>query len=224
MSNLSQIGEAVVRSWVRRGLHEFYLGYYISPSYKGQTWTYHNFLYHQGLEKIGKAYILGAKENHYKSLSEKDAKEKVDEIAKALRHGLKYLINELISYGALKEQELSSPITYERNRKSAKKGRDGIENGWKMIELLEKSYIECRYPVPEPVHTKYKTSFFPLSSSGLDDFALKLGRIILLRIRERFEMIFTRRDVSSINDDYAYGEFCKLFGISQTLSSLDRRD
>lgn len=140
--------KVVVKTWARRGVVDFYLGFEISEKV---PW-YPPFFYCQGLEKICKAYLLGTKASEYEPLSEQEAKKKIDGIAKNLSkclkqgHCLKEMIEQLISLHVLDKSVLT--------KKYANYGAQDI-TGEKIIEILEKAYTECRYPVPDSISKRY---------------------------------------------------------------------
>lgn len=172
--------EKVVLSWVRRGIKDFYIGYFLIDDVF--LWDA-PFFYHQGLEKICKSYILASKASEYESLPEQKAKEKINSLAKQEGHELKRMIKKLIHNNVLNREILSKQyLQY---------------TGGNIIEILESAYHECRYPMPETISNQYpirnekgqiKGHWDPIGSSDPRDFAFEVGLKIIKMIERNFNI------------------------------------
>lgn len=185
--------EKVVRLWTIRGIAEFYIGFDIWDRF---AW-YSAFFWHQGLEKFCKVYLLGTKSLQSENLREHQARKTIDEIVRReMGHHLIEMIDKLIAINVL-DEEIKTEVHHYF-------GKDFT--GKELIEILEKAYEECRYPLtPVPIEPVYftpeKISWrHPLSSRELMDFAFKTGLKILKRIEQDFNFI-TPRDNFLITKD-----------------------
>lgn len=192
--------EIVITAWARKGLEDFYLAFFITD----ESLSYCNYFYHQSIEMIGKAYLLGAKEVKYKSMAEAEAKREIDRLAKDMGHGLKNIVEELISYRVLPEDALTK--TY------AKYDSESI-TGEKILDILDSAFNECRYPLLKPAHEKYKM-LYSLASHDVASFAKHLTLQIIKRIDRDFNITFTRTDFSPIIKDPDWKRFCSTFGLN----------
>jgi len=181
MTREKGIKVTVIKTWVRRGIKDFYLAYYIRKQFP----QYRSFFLQQGLEKMCKAYILGKRASEYESSSKQEALDKVNRIVKerGLRHGLKNLIHDTLP--AVLSKEYDSP--YGNNTKII---------GEKYVEILERGYDECRYPTPDPLSRK---TLNPLTKPGLRKFVAKVGFQILEKIEQEFQIKIPLRRFKTIN-------------------------
>ena len=133
--------ELVVSSWALRGLRDFYISFEFEHVNKWHT--YSTFFCHQGLEKISKAYLIATRSAEYENLGEEETLQKVNHVAKEYQHSLQKLLEALISRNALTRAEVSCRVE--------------SYTGQEIVDVLEKAYIESRYPVPSPIHRKFPT-------------------------------------------------------------------
>lgn len=193
MNNFLKLSrEDVIKAWVRSGIKDFRIADDMSDKWP----FYVAFFYHQGLEKLCKAYLLGTMASEYESLSRQEAKKRIDEIArdkKKMGHNLSKMIERLIEANVLDKSILTKKY----------KVMPVLEiTGEKFIEILEKAYTECRYPVPDPVHKKYslnnkgKVHWVPRASSDLEEFAYQVRLIIIEKLEKDFNMTIPRDELS----------------------------
>jgi hypothetical protein len=122
-------------------------------------------------------------------------------------HDLQDMINKLISYAVLDQNILK--------HKYAKYGVQDI-NGNGIIRILEKAYLECRYPVPNPVYKNYpikrgRIYDDPLGSSEPRKFAFDIGLKIIERIEKNFNISIPRENYYSHIDKEEWTRFRRIF-------------
>ena len=208
MSKTSKLDrETIVGTWAYWSLKDFYVAFDIENKFS----VYSTFFCHQGLEKMCKAYLIGTKASRYESLSIQVARKEVNDIAKnECGHDLREMIKNLISYNVLHENIFKN--------KYAKYGNKDV-TGKSIIKILEKAYLECRYPVPNPIHKNYpvKTKGLiiiydsPLSSTKLRKFAYEVGLKIIEKIEKDFNMIIPREKFSTKINDEDWIRFRRIF-------------
>src|SRR3989304_9412941 len=123
--------QKITLTWILHGLKDFYISFEFEDANKWHE--YSTFFCHQGLEKICKAYLIATKAAEYEDLSEKQALERIDKIAKGFGHELRKLMGLLCLKNVLSKADLLQKI--------------GGYTGDELIDILEKAYIESRYPV-----------------------------------------------------------------------------
>lgn len=199
----------VVKTWVRRGLRDFYMAFYLSDKFPFYT----AFFCHQGLEKICKAYLIGTMASDYEHLPKQNAVIEIDKIAKdkkKMGHNLKEMMNKLVSLNVLDNDILLNKYT-----RCGKKDVTGKE----IVEILESAYLECRYPVPNPVHKKFPLSgkgkntiyWSPIGSSDPEKFAKEIGLKIIKKVESDFKIKIPRDKLSSAIDDKDWIRFRRIF-------------
>ncbi len=195
--------ELVVSTWAVRGLRDFYISFEFEDTNKWHA--YSTFFCHQGLEKVSKAYLLATRSPEYENLSEEETRRRVNQIAKEYQHSLKNLLEELTSRNGLTGAEVSCKV--------------GRYTGQQLIDVLEKAYIESRYPVPSPIHKKfpaqghsqYKMYHDPLESTAPVKYSRKLALAILKKIEEHFGIVIPRQKFATHISDKDWKRFCRLF-------------
>jgi hypothetical protein len=200
---------AVVTVWARTGIDDFYMAFYLE---EGRFLGYSTFFCHQGLEKICKAYFLGTRAAEYESLPMTNAGKRIDDIAKnECGHGLEEMITKLINIDVL--NKTVSTKTYAEYGKARVSGKS-------IARMLEKAYLETRYPVPNPVHENYplhngagrKIGYYsPIGSSELREFAYKTGLEVLERVERDFNVTVPRENFSSAIADKDWMRFRRIF-------------
>jgi hypothetical protein len=196
--------EDVVEAWVYSGVMDFYIAFFMSNK---NFQEYGVFYYHQGLEKVCKAYLLGAKPAEYESLPEQTARNRVDEIAREMGHNLREMIEKLIAARILDGEVLKKKMCYLEN-----KALDGSG----MLNLLEKAYLESRYPVPNPAYKGFPLQgiqgyWDPITSCSLDDFADDIGLKVIQRIEQDFGISITRDKLRNAIDEKDWKTFRRIF-------------
>lgn len=195
--------QEVAQTWVFRGLKDFYISFEFEDANKWHE--YSTFFCHQGLEKICKAYLLLTEASQYENLTEKQALERVDKIAKGFGHELRKLLGLLCLKGVLSSTDMSQK--YERF------------TGDELIKILEKAYTESRYPVPEPVHRRYpiktnsnlKMFEDPIGMTAPIKFSRKIALKILKKIESDFSIVIPKNKVSSKVADEDWIRFYNIF-------------
>lgn len=204
--------EYVVNAWVRSGIRDFCLYYELDDRW----YDYNAFFLHQGLEKLCKAYLLGARSFQYRDLSDGPAREKVEKMAKKLGHDLLDLLHQLDKASIVSIAQLNKP-------------RSAIapQTGRQVIEVLQKAYEECRYPLPpSPSHRKFPVKGKPgwfhycRAESGLRKVVCPLACQILSGIKSQFtiDLGSTKASYNAKMDDRHWTLVTKcLFGDSRRL-------
>lgn len=195
--------QKVAQTWVFHGLKDFYISFEFEDANKWHE--YSTFFCHQGLEKICKAYLLLTEALQYENLTEKQALDRVNKIAKGFGHELKKLLGLLCLKDVLSSVDISRK--YE--------GFTGDE----LIKVLEKAYIESRYPVPDPIHRKYpiksnshlKLSYDPIRMTAPIKFSRKIAFKILEKIKSDFSIVIPENKVSNKIADKDWTRFCNIF-------------
>lgn len=201
--------ETVIELWVFCAIRDLHIAFYLEKYFR---W-YVLFFCHQGLEKLCKAYLLGIRSSEYESCPEQQGKQIVNRIAiNECGHDLKDMIKKLISYGVLDQNIF--------RQKYAKYGVQDI-NGNGIIKILERAYLECRYPVPHPIYQNYpikkrkkgqmKIFDDPLGSSEPRKFAFDIGLKIIERIEKDFNIPIPRENFYSHIDKEDWTRFRRIF-------------
>lgn len=194
---------AVVKLWVSYGIKDFYISFEFEAVNK---WCeYSTFFCHQGLEKISKSYLLAKKAKEYESLSWKDAVEKVDKIARNFGHDLQKLFDLLCLENVLSAAGIKQEF----------QGYRGDE----LIDILEKAYIESRYPVISPIHKKYPVAnrnnyemySYPIGETAPINYARNIALTILKKIESDFSIPISKGKISNKITDKSWKRFCNIF-------------
>jgi HEPN domain-containing protein len=183
--------DQVVQIWALAGVKDFYISFEFEDENKWHE--YSTFFCHQGLEKICKAYVIASKAGVWEKLPEQQSLQKVDEIAKTSGHELYGLIETLLSLNVLSRPDKNQ------------------------VDILEKAYIEARYPVPNPLYKNY-----PLSKNGkmLSDpmketapikFARKTAVQVIHKLETDFKITIPRGKLSSTIEDDTWKRFTNVF-------------
>ncbi len=198
--NLTQ--EDVVLAWLRRSISDYFFAFKIGGSFV----RYGPFFNYMGFELICKSYLLGCRASDYESLPFQKALRNVDYIAKKeLAHKLSDIIDDI------RQRKPSGKIT-----NLLSKNFDGF-SGADFIKTLESAYLECRYPVPEPIYRQFplkgKKRMFkdPVHSSGLSKFCYATAREILTYIKDDFSIKVPRTFLESLRPKTTYRRFQNLF-------------
>ena len=195
--------QKVAQTWIFYGLKDFYISFEFEDANKWHE--YSTFFCHQGLEKICKAYLLLIEALQYENLTGKQALDRVDKIARGFGHELQKLLGLLCLKGVLSSTDISQKY-------------EGF-TGEELIKILEKAYIESRYPVPEPIHRKYpvktnsslKMSQDPIRMTAPIKISRKIALKILVKIKSDFSIIIPQKKASSKIADKDWKRFCNIF-------------
>jgi hypothetical protein len=198
--------ERVVRTWACSGIKDFFLAFCLCETFNFQK----PFFYHQGLEKLCKAYILGQRSSEYEHFSDIESKDIIDRIAREYKHDLIKLIKNLIKEGVLGGDTLTKKQCEYYGHELT--GKD-------MAKLLVAGYTECRYPVKDPSYKNYPIPNInggyavPLHSSDPRDFAHNLGQILNEKIERDFQVstfdTLNNKKIFFKRDDWI--RFCRIF-------------
>lgn len=178
----------VVKTWIGSGIQDFLIAFQIDEEFP----FFVAFLYHQGLEKISKGYLLGQRSVEYESLPFQQAKGKINKIAidkKKMGHNLKEMIQQLVELKVLEEDVFKKRYLISNDTK--------FNTGAECIEILQKAYLECRYPVPDPSYKKYPIAgsnghWYPIGSSEPRDFAYGTGLKIIKKAEQDFNLTISK--------------------------------
>lgn len=179
----------VVTIWLWSGLQDFYYGFCMIDIGGREQWPfkYGTFVEFMGLEKLCKAFLLCEKASEYKNLSEKPAKEKVNNIAREYRHNLKKMLREIDAI--ISDNKIGSLFTVDY---------DGY-TGKEVIDAFQDGYLELRYPVPHPVHENFPIKgrnnawWNPLGSSAFTHFAYDACNIILADLEHKVDFTLVKK-------------------------------
>lgn len=178
---------SVVLDWLTMGIEDFYLSFRVGELDKFSR--HEPFLNAMGLEMFCKGYLLAVKRTEYEDLAVEEATIKVNGLAKEMRHDVKKMVKEIKEHiGQGKVQRL---LDQKYDVIDENVGLTGAI----ILQAIEKSYLECRYPVPNPFYRQfpvskrigsYKAYWDPVNSSGLHEFCYELGRVILTDLKDKF--------------------------------------
>lgn len=206
--------EDVVLAWLRRSISDFFFAFKISGSFV----RYGPFFNYMGFELVCKSYLLGCRASDYESLPFQKALRKVDQIAKKeLAHKLSDIIDDI------RQRKPSGNIA-----ELLSKNFDGF-SGADLVRTLESVYLECRYPVPEPISWQFpikgkKRMFYdPVYSSGLSKFCYATAREVLVYIRDDFSIKVPRTFLESLRPKKTYSRFRNLFFKDQAKKLIGKK-
>ena len=198
METLSK--EIVVLTWFFRGLEDLFLAFRIESPFRHEP--YFNTM---GFEMISKSYLLAVNANIYENIEKNLAIRKIDQIAKGWRHNFEIIVNEIKKdIGNIKFSDILN------------KDYDGY-TGNDFVKVMEAAYLECRYPVPNPIHEKFPIDgepdmyWEPLCSSGLRKFCFEFTQNIMINLKEKYNIIIPRNEYDEIITGEAGIRFCNLF-------------
>lgn len=194
--------EVVVLTWLQRGIEDFFFAFKVQGSFV----RYSPFFNYMGLELICKSYLLGTKASDYENQPFQNGLIKVDSIAKkAFGHNLSDIISEI-------QKRKSSGII----GTLLSKNFDGF-SGADFTKSLESVYLECRYPIPDPIYRNFsiqgKKGMFmnPVYSSGLPKFCYAVATEILGYIRDDFDIKVPQIFLDRLRPKTTYRRFSNLF-------------
>lgn len=178
---------SVVLDWLTMGIEDFFLSFRVGELDKFSR--HEPFLNAMGLEMFCKGYLLAVKRTEYENLAVEEAKIKVNDLAKKMGHKVGALVKEIKKN--IGQNEIQSLLV----KKYDVIDRNISLTGCLILQAIEASYLECRYPVPNPFYRKYPVSKLigvhdaycdPINSSGLKEFCYELGRVILTDLNANF--------------------------------------
>ena len=151
--------DKVAKTWVFRGLSNLFFAFDSDDDAFEDNARFSEIM---GLEKFLKAVLLYQRHVEYESLGRDEARQKLNKMAMELGHKFNVMLNALAD-GGLRD--------IEQIKRSNFDGYEGVQ----LIQVVEKGYMETRYPVPESVSHKFpikntRLTHDPLSSSGITKF------------------------------------------------------
>ena len=184
----------VVLTWVTRGIEWFFFSFRVSEMDRHSGFD--QFLNAMGLELICKGYLLAVHRAEYKDLREKEAKEKVNSLARNWGHNLRNLIKEIKNNIG---NETIQPFLEKEFRGFKQKENPHQKNKdlpRTVLSGIEAAYLESRYPVPHPFYKDKLFSvdgiedayFDPLCSSDIPQFCYEFCRVILTDLKEKYDI------------------------------------
>lgn len=189
--------QVVAKTWISSGLRDIFFAFD-----KDDIAFSDNNLFSEimGLEKIIKAVLLYNCHEEYENKDHKEAKERINDIAKQYGHDFKKMLKELSRLGISETQNLK-----EQNF-------DGYL-GKDLIRVLKQAYMETRYPVPTPVSDSFPIKGTnlkrdPLWSSGISKFIYSLCGACLEYLSKNMSL----EDVwNGFQDNFKHKESLKRF-------------
>jgi len=151
--------QLVAKTWLFYGLTDLYFAFDNDDTAFSDNALFSEIM---GLEKIMKAVIIFHHHKEYECMTEGDAKNEINELAKGLGHDFNKMLKDLSQIGL-------SDI--ERIKITAFDGHLGSD----LIRAAYAGYMETRYPVPRLISQTFPIKgtdlkYDPLSSSGITKF------------------------------------------------------
>ena len=197
--------ERILLTWAGSGIEDFYLSFELEDRWHKQSIFY----CHQGLEKICKAYCIGKCSARWEKLSDGLALKQIDRIAKTLKHDLPRFMKCFQSRGILSGYRPPRPYSEDD-----------------LLEGLQATYIQARYPVPQPFHLTRDRSGkerFRIPSGNLKmyhylvgetaprDYARSMARALLTKIETEFAIRIPVSKFSKKISDKDWKRFTNVF-------------
>jgi hypothetical protein len=172
----------VAKTWLFRGMSDMYFAF---DSHEVAFKNNARFSEIMGLKKFLKAVLLYQQHADYEALPLEEARTKIKKLAKKYGHKYEFMLTELVNSG-LGDIDLIKRSSY-----------DGY-NGKALVEVVEKGYMETRYPVPALVSDLFPigiTGFTrePLLSSGLTKFIYALCNACFFRLSQAVDLSDVQR-------------------------------
>ena len=154
--------ETAVRAWVKRAATDFFASFLLEDLLFLRL-----FFYHQGVEKLCKAYLIGTHAYQYENLTADQAMKWIDDFARSLKHDLSTLVGLIFT----------AEPTFE-----------SFARDKKFVMALMKGYEEGRYPTPSSKSVWRVPGYPYVGSTQLDQKAYQLGSRLLDCINRRFQL------------------------------------
>ena len=180
---------SVVLDWLTMGIEDFFLSFRVGELDKFSR--HKPFLNAMGLEMFCKGYFIAVKRTEYEGLTAEKAKKAVKKLAKKWNHNVTGLVEEIKEHIGQGKVQLLLEKKYDVIDKNID------HTGSKILQAIEASYLECRYPEPNPFYRQFPVSklkgsyeayWDPVNSSGLHEFCYELGREILTDLKAKFDI------------------------------------
>jgi hypothetical protein len=198
METLDQ--EEVVLTWLMRGIEDLFMSFKIDSSFS----RYSAFLNAMGFEMICKAFLLTTKNDKYEGVEINQAIRKIDKLARNMGHKVSKLV-----------EQIKAMIGDGKIQPLLDRSYDSF-TGSQFLEVIESAYLECRYPVPNPIHEKFpidgKDQMFwdPLFSSGLHKFCYAFCRELLTVLKNDFSITISKSRLEERVTGKEGERFCNL--------------
>jgi len=205
--------DEVVRVWLYRGIEDFFFAFKNDVSFV----RYGPFFNYMGLELVSKSYLLGCRATEYENEPYKNGLLKVNSIAKSFSHKIGDIILEI------EQRKPSGTIGTILSRTF-----EGIA-GATIVEILPSVYLECRYPVPDPIYRKFpipgKKGMFidPVGATGLRSFCYAIALEILAYIRDDLGLKIEQAFLERFKPKTTYRRFQNLFFGDQRRYLIERK-
>ena len=185
----------VARIWIDRGLCDLYFAFACADDLFEYNKRFSEIM---GLEKFLKALLLYHRHKEYEGLTEKNARNALNKIARGYRHRFDTMLETISQYEGFDTVRILDTKF------------DGCP-GVKLIDAVNAGYMETRYPVPKPISDSFPLggglTQDPLGSSGITKF-------IYAVCNECFHALALHVDFSDVRQ-----QFCERF---KHLESLPR--
>lgn len=154
-----------VGAWVRRAATDFFAAFELEDLIYLRL-----FFYHQGIEKLCKAYLIGTHAYRYENLKADQAMTWIDAFARSLKHDLSALLGLVVT---------AEPTV------------ESFARDQRFITALMKGYEEGRYPTPSARSLRRDQGLQYVWSENLDQKAYRLGSRLLDCINQRCQLSFS---------------------------------
>ncbi|MFA5271554.1 MAG: hypothetical protein WC412_04335 [Candidatus Omnitrophota bacterium] len=192
--------EIVACDWFFRGLEDLFFAFQIDAPFR-----YKPFFHTMGFEMICKSYLLAEKSSKYEQLERKQAIQEINNLAKSWCHNIKEMVDEIKN--SINDRDFSNVLSEIYDSYSGKQ----------FIKIMEAAYLECRYPVPNPIYEKFPIEEYPdmywqpLRSSGLEKFCFAFTRKVIIHLKRKFNILIPKDTFDKIIIGEAGTRFCNLF-------------
>lgn len=189
----------VAEVWVYYGLVDLYFGFHNDDIAFEDSARFAEIM---GLEKFLKAVVLFHRFEEYESVSDTEASEKVNDIAKLLGHDIKCMLKEISKLGVTDIDRIKT-LDF-----------DGYL-GKDLVRAVKAGYMETRYPVPKPVSDSFPIpgahgfTHDPLCSSGITKFIYAICNACFYHLRANVDFTKVRMDLVA---QFAHKESFSRFG------------
>lgn len=193
--------KTAVLTWFFRGLEDLFFAFKIDSPFR-----YEPFFHVMGFEMICKSYLLAEKSSKYENLERNQAIQKIDKLAKyCWGHNIEIMVDEIKN--SINDTDFISMLS------------DNYDDytGDQIIKVMEAAYLECRYPIPNPIHEKFPIDghsdmyWEPLCSSGIEKFCFAFTRKVIIYLKKKFNILIPKSEFNKIITGEAGIRFCNLF-------------
>ncbi|HOO78498.1 MAG TPA: hypothetical protein PLZ73_11505 [bacterium] len=179
--------EVAVGTWVRRAMVDFFAAFQLEDLSHLRL-----FFYHQGIEKLCKALLIGTHADQFADLDDDQTMKWIDTFARSLKHDLADMIDQVVS----DDPQLQS-FAFDKG----------------LITVLMKGYQEGRYPTPSSKSLWRNPGLEGFAGTDLDEKAYQLGFKLLERLNKRFDLEFSLKEVPSGAKPKDWERFCNIWNL-----------